>query len=715
MGNRIDLVTDGLEWPNGLAVDQVENRFYWADSKLDKIETVMIDGTDRREILTIHSVHPFSLAVYEDRLYWSDWGSREIVSCNKYNGKDYQVIVKEAGIRTMGLVVAHPTMLEENLRAPCKEHQCSHVCLPKPRGNKYQCACPSDMILDHDDKTCISDPSGSKVLIATSDSFYVTNPRVIGKIQTKFASSIAPSTVEHVSSLTNGPEVYLSAHNAANSNIIALNTSSQHSKRLVTSQRIGSIAFDPLTANLFWVDVVKSAVMIHNVKTDNQMELLQSLDVPQCLLFVPEINRLVIAHKESIVLVYLADKSLRHVSYPDLGHVTSMVYSATNNTIYIGDVENKQILKLDIDEYIITPFMTSLNQGVRSMAVDNDVLYWIEEYGSNLLWVKDSKDDVSWQDLESVTGMLKKLNVATFYLNPEHKKSSCDSATCSHFCFNKDSSGHVCKCPYGMSLDTTDNASCKSTCADDDDVFHCGEGECIPMSWVCDGTSDCHDESDEAECNADREAKGLVPSVLPVSTTTSTTSSSTTTTKTTSLAPILSTTLSTSTLTLTISSTVEASTLDLLEIFEEEVEALEEDGKKDSLSSADESNGKVKKTQTGRQTNGGVIALALILAFLATIIISLAFYKCRRNSKHDFSLSFTNSSFNRSTPNPNLHVPRIQQPDQEMNSVTIMRSGNAVGYDNPGFDSPWARQRSGGPRLLSTLEWPESPHICSRD
>ena len=60
-------------------------------------------------------------------------------------------------------------------------------------------------------------------------------------------------------------------------------------------------------------------------------------------------------------------------------------------------------------------------------------------------------------------------------------------------------------------------------------------------------------------------------------------------------------------------------------------------------------------------------------------------------------------------------MDRIQQPDQEMNSVTIMRSGNTVGYDNPGFDSPWARQRSGGPRLLSTLEWPESPNICSRD
>merc|ERR1712098_797217 len=224
--------------------------------------------------------------------------------------------------------------------------------------------------------------------------------------------------------------------------------------------------------------------------------------------------------------------------------------------------------------------------------------------------------------------------------NPENKKSSCHSASCSHFCFNKDSSGHVCKCPYGMNLDPSDDSSCVSTCKDDEDVFHCGEGECIPTSWVCDGTSDCHDESDEAQCDADREGKGLLPSVLPVSTTSaSTTSTSTTTKKTTSLAP--TTTPSSSTSSSSISSSVvvvtteksTTSTLELLVIFEKEVEALEEDSSPDSLSSADD--GKVTKTQTGRHTNGGVIALALILAFLATIIISLAFYKCRRNSKQD--------------------------------------------------------------------------------
>ena len=76
---------------------------------------------------------------------------------------------------------------------------------------------------------------------------------------------------------------------------------------------------------------------------------------------------------------------------------------------------------------------------------------------------------------------------------------------------------------------------------------------------------------------------------------------------------------------------------------------------------------------------------------------------------------FTNASFNRSTPNPDMVVPRIQQPDQELNAVTITKRGNTVGYDNPGFDSPWARNRNSGPRLLSTLDWPDSPHIGSKD
>ena len=128
-------------------VDQETDRVYWADSKLDVIETVKIDGSDRRAILTTRTIHPFSLAVFEDTLYWSDWETREVVSCNKYTGKDYRVLIKEAGIRPMGIAVAHPVSMEAGLEAPCSAADCSHVCLPRaPPSKGFTCACPSHQV-----------------------------------------------------------------------------------------------------------------------------------------------------------------------------------------------------------------------------------------------------------------------------------------------------------------------------------------------------------------------------------------------------------------------------------------------------------------------------------------------------------------------------------------------------------------------------------------
>ena len=161
---RTNLVETGLVWPNGLAVDQLMDRLYWADSKLDKIETVKMDGSDRREILTTHTIHPFSLAVFEDFIYWSDWETREVISCNKYTGKEYKVLIKEAGIRPMGITVAHPVLLEEELPAPCINNDCSHVCLPLALpSSEYKCSCPSDMIIDQSGKNCVQDPQAVKV------------------------------------------------------------------------------------------------------------------------------------------------------------------------------------------------------------------------------------------------------------------------------------------------------------------------------------------------------------------------------------------------------------------------------------------------------------------------------------------------------------------------------------------------------------------------
>jgi hypothetical protein len=75
-----------LDWPNG--------RLYWTDAKSQTIESVTITGKDRRTILSDVPKHPFGIAVFEDKLYWSDWDTMNIESCNKFTGKNFEPLIE---------------------------------------------------------------------------------------------------------------------------------------------------------------------------------------------------------------------------------------------------------------------------------------------------------------------------------------------------------------------------------------------------------------------------------------------------------------------------------------------------------------------------------------------------------------------------------------------------------------------------------------------
>ena len=45
--NRSVIVEDKITWPNGLTLDFVNDRIYWADAREDYIEFASLDGTNR--------------------------------------------------------------------------------------------------------------------------------------------------------------------------------------------------------------------------------------------------------------------------------------------------------------------------------------------------------------------------------------------------------------------------------------------------------------------------------------------------------------------------------------------------------------------------------------------------------------------------------------------------------------------------------------------
>ena len=91
--HRITLVNSSVAWPNGITIDFREQKIYWADAKLDKIEVMNLDGSRRRTIVDENLPHVFGFTVLGDRLYWTDWQRRAIESANKRTGSERQVII----------------------------------------------------------------------------------------------------------------------------------------------------------------------------------------------------------------------------------------------------------------------------------------------------------------------------------------------------------------------------------------------------------------------------------------------------------------------------------------------------------------------------------------------------------------------------------------------------------------------------------------------
>ena len=105
--SRKAIVTQNILWPNALTLDYTIDRLWWADAKRHVIEHCDLNGEHRKVILSKVIYHPFSISVFEDHVYWTDWFETSISKANKFTGRNLTRLKKNL-LHPHGISVIHP-------------------------------------------------------------------------------------------------------------------------------------------------------------------------------------------------------------------------------------------------------------------------------------------------------------------------------------------------------------------------------------------------------------------------------------------------------------------------------------------------------------------------------------------------------------------------------------------------------------------------------
>ncbi|XP_060564359.1 low-density lipoprotein receptor-related protein 2-like isoform X6 [Ruditapes philippinarum] len=152
--NRKAVITSGILWPNALTVDFADQWMYWGDAGTHNIERARLDGSERKVIFYNANSHYFSMLLYSNNLFYTDWQHRSIMAIS-VSGVDVSSNIGNdsfSRLNDISRLKPKPAYPETNA---CTKNKggCSHICIPRPKGN-HACLCPTGFTLK-DDSFCI--------------------------------------------------------------------------------------------------------------------------------------------------------------------------------------------------------------------------------------------------------------------------------------------------------------------------------------------------------------------------------------------------------------------------------------------------------------------------------------------------------------------------------------------------------------------------------
>ncbi|KAF5274097.1 hypothetical protein FQR65_LT04495 [Abscondita terminalis] len=500
----ISFVANGIYWPNGLALDIPNERLYWVDAKINTLQSIKLDGTERRIILENIIKHPYALAVFESEVFWSDWTTSTIESCNKFTGKNHHVLIKHQS-KIYGVHVYHHA-LQQFDRNPCAMAFCSHICLLS--GTGYACACPDNKVLGSDKHTCRAAARDQVLLVSTSNMLVLINYQMLGKHN----ETVLPVNVNNITAMTySTTSGVLFVSETESRSIHAIDIQNGLRESVMPDKSVDvivSMDFDNVGNNIYWCDSVRSTVEVLNLNTMSRAILLSDMDkeTPISIAVAPNEGVMFVAFQKPDQLAHIdrmhMDGTHRvHVVEDHVVGPIHLMHDSTLNRIFWADTGAGKIESTSVEGDDRRGFQ-SLHDSPITIASLHKHLFWVNMNSKKLYWADKIKggENVKGAELDITNGVTIKDIISLTPSKIEPHPCLKENGNCSHLCLPNYKEA-VCLCPFGLKL-TNDKENCVKVNTCDLNEFYCNQSDvCIKHELRCNHFKDCLFGEDEKNCS----------------------------------------------------------------------------------------------------------------------------------------------------------------------------------------------------------------------